>query len=598
MPAINNTQTTTYTFTPNTGTCASTTTLTVVVNPPTITITGGTSACIGTANIYTASVSGGTWSLSNPSIGTIGSNVGKLLATSAGSTNIIYTLTTGTCTITSSLLVTVFNPNITPIFSFPTTICTGSTPPVLPNISNNGIPGNWAPTTINNSVSATYTFKPTNLCSPNSNVIVTVISNGNLITNDDTFYIPFSSSSQLSPNILFNDTFNGTLLNSNFLGLTTFFSTTPTYGITANANGTLNIPANLAVGTYIVKFVLRKNCIISNAAAITINIFPVPANNIISAPTKNTIDNLCYKPYPYTTTQSIFDNVTIGGVPASAGSVSISNVVAPAGFSLNANGTVNVPAGALPEIPYDFTMTFCPIGSTVGCVVNVPLYFVIDTTLRTKPDHYSYGAASFSWFWSAIDPTFRNIITNDQYSNNCGLFTSNSGGQAILGTNVTLQYAYFVPPTTFFSIDNQGLINRTTAGPLVGGSYYFNYRICDANYPTICQNGTGSVLVYSNARPAKEVINKLTETNESVFDLEQLQLYPNPSNGVFNIAFQEIVKTELNINVVNLLGQSLYETNIVDKKDFELDLSNFPSGTYLLKISHEQKNVTKKLIIK
>jgi Secretion system C-terminal sorting domain len=164
-----------------------------------------------------------------------------------------------------------------------------------------------------------------------------------------------------------------------------------------------------------------------------------------------------------------------------------------------------------------------------------------------------------------------------------------------------ISFSYNLLPTLkniSFNVDNQGLINKIGNDTPNGGPYYFNYRICDANYPTICKDGAGSILVYSNARPAKEIINNPTETNESVFDLEQLQLYPNPSNGIFNLAFQEIVKTELNLSVVNLLGQSLYESNIVNKKDFELDLSNFTSGTYLLKISHEQKIITKKLIIK
>ena len=596
-PAINNTQTTTYTFTPSFGTCVSTTTLTVVVQPSTITISGNLTACIGTANVYTCNVAGGTWSFSNTAVGTINAT-GKFDGIATGSGTITYTVTTGSCTLTATLAVQVFNPNIIPTFNFPTTICKNSVAPFLPNTSLNGIPGNWIPSVIDNTASANYIYKPlNNNCSPTFNVTVTVINTGNLIANDDTFNIPFSSSSQTSPNILFNDTFNGTLLTSNFLGLTTFFSSTPTYGITANANGTLNIPANLAVGTYIVKFVLRKNCIISNAAAIIINIFPVPANNIITAPKRFSIHELCYKPYAYTTTQSIFTDVTIGGVPASAGSVSISNVVAPVGFSLNANGTVNIPAGALPETNFELTLTLCPIGSTVGCVVNVPLYINISTTLRPNVDVYSCGTSG-NFLFDSFDPIFRNVITNDQYSNNCGLPAPNSFGQAILGTNVTFQSGAFVPPNPYFTINSSGLVNRISPGTVIAGVYNFNYTICDKNYPTVCKNGIGWVSVLSGARPSKNIINNFKNNVKNDFDLEKIIVYPNPSDGIFNISFQRKIDYDLNLTVTNLIGQILFEKKLFEVSNFELDLSNYSSGTYLMKIANENISVNSKLIIK
>ncbi|NDA99282.1 MAG: hypothetical protein EBY31_08795, partial [Flavobacteriia bacterium] len=69
-PAINNTDTTTYTFTPGIGQCGYTTTMTIIVNPqPIVTITD-TSICTGGTAILvaTASPAGGTyfWSNANP----------------------------------------------------------------------------------------------------------------------------------------------------------------------------------------------------------------------------------------------------------------------------------------------------------------------------------------------------------------------------------------------------------------------------------------------------------------------------------------------------------------------------------------------------
>src|SRR5690606_34908694 len=61
-PAVNNTATTTYTFTPNTGQCAVTEVMTVTVNPlPTASVSGSTTVCQQDASpVVTFTGSGGT----------------------------------------------------------------------------------------------------------------------------------------------------------------------------------------------------------------------------------------------------------------------------------------------------------------------------------------------------------------------------------------------------------------------------------------------------------------------------------------------------------------------------------------------------------
>ena len=54
------------------------------------------------------------------------------------------------------------NPNLTPTFSFGTTlaICAGGTVPALPTTSSNGITGTWSPAIVDNQNSGVYTFTP------------------------------------------------------------------------------------------------------------------------------------------------------------------------------------------------------------------------------------------------------------------------------------------------------------------------------------------------------------------------------------------------------------------------------------------------------
>lgn len=92
-----------------------------------------------------------------------------------------YTLTYQLCQISNpsncdtATVVIKVDPGETPEFNFPTAICGGSVPPVLPNISVNGISGTWSPATVSNVVSGNYTFTPTGLCATVVTIPVTLI---------------------------------------------------------------------------------------------------------------------------------------------------------------------------------------------------------------------------------------------------------------------------------------------------------------------------------------------------------------------------------------------------------------------------------------
>ncbi|MEW5676027.1 PKD domain-containing protein [Flavobacterium enshiense] len=92
-----------------------------------------------------------------------------------------YTLTYQLCQIanpsncdTATVLIKV-NPGATPIFTFPTAICGGSVPPVLPTISDNGIQGTWSPSVVSNTAPGNYIFTPVGQCAVPVTIPVTLI---------------------------------------------------------------------------------------------------------------------------------------------------------------------------------------------------------------------------------------------------------------------------------------------------------------------------------------------------------------------------------------------------------------------------------------
>ncbi|MEW5675978.1 choice-of-anchor J domain-containing protein, partial [Flavobacterium enshiense] len=147
-PALDNTVTTVYTFTPNTGQCATTQTMTINVNPVVIpTFSTVAPICAGDAltALPTTSNEGitGAWSpvLDN-------------------TVTAVYTFTpdAGQCAATQTLTINV-NPIVTPTFSAVAPICAGDTLAALPTTSNEGITGTWSPA-LDNTVTTVYTFTP------------------------------------------------------------------------------------------------------------------------------------------------------------------------------------------------------------------------------------------------------------------------------------------------------------------------------------------------------------------------------------------------------------------------------------------------------
>ncbi len=58
------------------------------------------------------------------------------------------------------------NNTLTPTFTVPQTVCLGSTSPILPTTSVNGVSGTWLPSLISNTSSDTYIFTPDNILFP------------------------------------------------------------------------------------------------------------------------------------------------------------------------------------------------------------------------------------------------------------------------------------------------------------------------------------------------------------------------------------------------------------------------------------------------
>jgi hypothetical protein len=147
--------TTTYTFTPDAGQCATATTTVDV------TITGAVTPtfdpignlCIGaTAPVLPALSNNGINGTWNPA---------TISTAAAGTTTYTFTPDAGQCASSASIDITIAT-QVTPVFTAIGPLCVGATAPALPTLSNNGITGTWNPATISTAAAGTttYTFTP------------------------------------------------------------------------------------------------------------------------------------------------------------------------------------------------------------------------------------------------------------------------------------------------------------------------------------------------------------------------------------------------------------------------------------------------------
>lgn len=173
---VSNTVSGSYIFTPSSGQCASTYTLSVQINPLQTLQFNGLSAslsfCEGssppvlpTTSNNTIPVSG-TWS---PSV---------ISTSTPGTTNYVFTATPGQCVVSPTYTVAVtINASATPTFAPIADFCEGTPPPVLPTTSLEGISGSWTPTQVSNQTGThTYTFQPNvGQCASSASITVNVI---------------------------------------------------------------------------------------------------------------------------------------------------------------------------------------------------------------------------------------------------------------------------------------------------------------------------------------------------------------------------------------------------------------------------------------
>ena len=82
--------------------------------------------------------------------------------------------------------------------------------------------------------------------------------------------------------------------------------------------------------------------------------------------------------------------------------------------------------------------------------------------------------------------------------------------------------------------------------------------------------------------------------------IANLDVYPNPSRDVFNVTFTSEDVQDLEVRVVNIVGEIVYTENLqqfVGEYTKSIDLATYTKGVYFLEITTDNGVVNKKLIL-
>ncbi len=144
-----------------------------------------------------------------------------------------------------------------------------------------------------------------------------------------------------------------------------------------------------------------------------------------------------------------------------------------------------------------------------------------------------------------------------------------------------------------------------TGGSPIGGEYFgvgVNGGVFD---PAIAGEGTHAITyTYSEGNctaTATQFITVNLVTNITGFNFEDLvNLYPNPTTGIFVLEIENTDFEDINIQICDLSGRQVYEqrfSNASDNFHNKINLSSFQNGIYMIKVYNEKVSLVKRIVL-
>jgi endonuclease I/chitodextrinase len=356
--------------------------------------------------------------------------------------------------------------------------------------------------------------------------------------------------------------------------------------------------AGLAASTSYSFYVIAKDAAVnSSPASNTVNgttTIAVPDTQNPTAPTNVAVSSSSSSTVTLTWTAST-DNIGVTSY----------DVYVNSAFKSTVAGTTALINGLAPSTTYSFYVIAkdavgnpSPQSNTVNGTTTVVSSSCASESFENIPASSS-SYATRTWTgdtginWTAIDArTDEKVNTTRAICIRNGSLSGSTAADGIGNLTVTTQLRFSGTSGTF---------NLRVNGNIVGTIPYSTTGVSTTTTVSgINIQGDVVISITDNSTSSNRVaFDDLSWTCYSGLGIESLSkkdfnIYPNPSNGNFNIIFDE-AKTKHTVEIFSLLGQKVYENN--DFTSESLLVTNLQKGTYLVKVTKDSKSRIEKIII-
>ena len=161
---------------------------------------------------------------------------------------------------------------------------------------------------------------------------------------------------------------------------------------------------------------------------------------------------------------------------------------------------------------------------------------------------------------------------------------------------VRLQYRENVPGSSFSNIGGFGVFSPLTCKDKNGLTPGTQYRVM---WRTWCSATGGPYR--SPVWDGPVIWDQPTSIRlEGGTAINNLDVYPNPSRDVFNVSFTSEDVQNLEVRIINVIGEVVYTENLIEfvgEYTKQVDLATYTKGVYFLEITTDNGVINKKLIL-
>lgn len=209
------------------------------------------------------------------------------------------------------------------------------------------------------------------------------------------------------------------------------------------------------------------------------------------------------------------------------------------------------------------------------------------------------GNLPYAVFWAPL-----NISAQNLNSLSAGTYTAVVADQA--GCLATTTVVISQPDSiTLIGVTTPTLGSDGTASVnAAGGTPPYTYAWNNGGTTQIVNGlvtGTYTVIVTDAngcSNSTDVTVQDFASNTNGIETLTNFDVFPNPTNGQFAVRLDFKETTDVNVKVVNIVGQPIFETNTTDNALYlPMDLTNQPAGVYFIMIQTENGRAVKRILL-